>query len=100
MSDVSKPALGDGVPSLPAWPEKPASMTLTHSAAWGHYDSLRVAYYRARMEALVDVVREHRHAMRKQMSVDEALAMDALLAACRRDGDEADGVRGEREEGR
>lgn len=85
MSDVSKPALGDGVPALPAWPERPASMTLTHSAVWGHYDSLRVEYYRARMEALVAECIELLEHAEDTLSNADRRRIDALLAACARD---------------
>lgn len=72
----------DDVSKLPAWPEKPKAMTLTHSAAWGHYDALRVAYYRARMEALERELRYVRSHFGDLIAM--AARIDALLAACER----------------
>jgi hypothetical protein len=85
----------DDVSKLPAWPERKRGQLPVN------YNHDLADAYRARMEALVEVVREYRDEIWKSQCEWEKLELiDALLAACRRDGDQEDGVRGEREEGR
>jgi hypothetical protein len=71
MSDVSK---------LPAWP--PSGVTID---AMAFFMAERDAY-RARMEALVEVVREYRDEIWKsQCEWEKMERIDALLAACERE---------------
>ncbi len=90
--DVSKPALGDGVPSLPAWPEEPQYLCM--AAEWLDYTTAMTNAYRARMEALKKYA-QHEDGCRSfnptedhghwDLSCD--CGLDALLAACEREGE-------------
>jgi len=69
----------DEVSKLPAWP--PSGVTID---AMAFFMAERDAY-RARMEALVEVVERWRKRMRHSMDEDDLAAVDALLAACERE---------------
>ena len=85
----------DDVSKLPAWPEHDGLSRRNGDHAMPWYMQERVAYYRARMEALVDVVRmlprscdnvHHERADRHEDNVPcpVVLRIVALLAACER----------------
>ncbi len=85
----------DDVSKLPAWPEKPCTNEGVTFRARRKYLERNADAYRARMEALVEVVRmlprscDDVHHERADRHADDVpcpvvLRIDALLAACER----------------
>ncbi len=83
MNDVSKPTIGDGGLSLPAWPERPDEVYGT-AGDWLDYNTAMTGAYRARMEALKEVDERWRKNRRHYITEEELAEVDALLAACER----------------